>query len=118
MACGGGRKVKVKNGEVFLKLVFCLCFSVLFFRVLIPLSIAESDFVGRVNSPGKANLALRAGTARQGGLVGNNDRFRHPERFFRDNRIRTAFSGYSFGLLQKSTSPAVRIPQCQTKGSK
>ena len=109
MACGGGRKVKVKNGEVFLKLVFCLCFSVLFFRVLIPLSIAESDFVGRVNSPGKA---------RQGGLVGNNDRFRHPERFFRDNRIRTAFSGYSFGLLQKSTSPAVRIPQCQTKGSK
>jgi hypothetical protein len=25
----------------------------------------------------------------------------------------TAFSGYSFGLLQKSDSLAVRIPQCQ-----
>jgi hypothetical protein len=28
-----------------------------------------------------------------------------------------AFSGYSFGLLQKSNSPAVRIPQCLTKST-
>ena len=37
----------------------------------IPLSFAEGSGVGRVNSPGKANLALRARIARQGGLVGN-----------------------------------------------
>ena len=28
-----------------------------------------------------------------------------------------AFSGYSFGLLQKSNSPAVRIPQTLTKST-
>ncbi len=28
-----------------------------------------------------------------------------------------AFSGYSFGLLQKSTSPAVREPQCLIKST-
>ena len=37
----------------------------------VPLSFAERSGVGRVNSPGKANLALRAGIARQGGLVGD-----------------------------------------------
>ena len=37
----------------------------------VPLSFAERSGVGRVNSPGKVNLALRARIARQGGLVGN-----------------------------------------------
>ena len=38
-----------------------------------------------------------------------------PVYFYRGAAIVAAFSGYSFGLLQKSTSPAVREPQCQTK---
>jgi len=35
--------------------------------------------------------------------------------FYRGAADVAAFSGYSFGLLQKSTSPAVREPQCLTK---
>jgi hypothetical protein len=39
--------------------------------LLTPFSFAETSGTGRVNSPWTANLALRAGTARQGGLVGS-----------------------------------------------
>ena len=35
--------------------------------------------------------------------------------FYRGAADVAAFSGYSFELLQKSTSPAVREPQCLTK---
>ncbi len=38
---------------------------------LILFLFAESSAVGRVNTPGKANLALRARIARQGSFVGN-----------------------------------------------
>jgi hypothetical protein len=48
------------------------------------------------------------------GLVGSSGKFRHPDSFSRGKQGGTAFSGYSFGLLQKSNSPAVRIPQSQT----
>ena len=40
--------------------------------LLTPFSFAETSGAGRVNSPWTANLALRAGTARQGGLVGSD----------------------------------------------
>jgi hypothetical protein len=39
---------------------------------LTPFSFAETSGAGRVNSPGMVNLALRAGIARQGGLVGSD----------------------------------------------
>jgi hypothetical protein len=46
-----------------------------------PFLFAEFIAVGRANSPWTANLALCARMAHQGGLVGNSDEFRHPERF-------------------------------------
>jgi len=52
----------------------CFCFFV-------PFLFAEFFAVGRVNSPGKANLVLCARTAHPDGLVGNSDEFRHLERF-------------------------------------
>jgi hypothetical protein len=84
--------------------LFVLLFFVFSF-ILIPLSIAEFSAIGRAISPGMAKLGLCARTAHQDGLVGNSGEFRYPERFSRGNRIRTAFSGDSFGLLQKSHSP-------------
>jgi len=42
---------------------------------------AESITVGRANSSWTVNSALCARMAHQGGLVGNSDGFRHPERF-------------------------------------
>jgi hypothetical protein len=56
-------------------------FGFVFFSFLLPLSIAEFTGIGRANSPWMANLALCARMAHQGGLVGNSDEFRHPERF-------------------------------------
>jgi len=67
-----------------------------FFLFIPPLSIAEFTGIGRAISPGKAKLVLCAWTAHQDGLVGNADEFRHPERFSRGNRLRTAFFGYFF----------------------
>jgi len=59
-----------------------------------------------------ANLALCARMAHQGGLVGNIREFRNPQ----GKRIWAAFSGNSFGLQQKSYSPAGRDPQlCQRR---
>ncbi len=81
----------------------------------IPLSLAEFFSVGRTNSPRMANLVLCARTAHQDGFVGNAGKFRHPECFFSGQVEWAAFSGYSFGLLQKSGSPAGRDPQCLTK---
>ena len=42
----------------------------------------------------------------------------HPCVFYRGVVVVAAFFGYLFGLLQKSTSPAVREPQCLTKKKK
>jgi len=80
---------------MFVLINFCF-FLVFAYRFLTPLSFAESAAVGRANSPRTANLALRAGIARQGGLVGNDCRFRYPERFIRGKRIGTAFFGHFF----------------------
>ena len=88
----------ILNYDFSFRLLVFVFFFVCASLFLTPISFAESAAVGRVNSPRTANLALRAGIARQGGLVGNGCRFRHPERFFLGKRIGTAFSGYSFGL--------------------
>ena len=90
----------------------CVCWS------FAPLSFAKCPGVGRVNSPGKANLALRARTARQGGLVGNAWAFRHPERFSRGKRSGMAFFWLLFFCYRKkSDSPAGRDPQSPIKSN-
>jgi len=100
---------KSKNGVILSryinKVAIVSAVSFCFSLFLTPLSIAEFSGIGRAISPGRAKLVLCARTAHQDGLVGNSGEFRHPERFSRGNRIRTAFSGDSFGLLQKSHSP-------------
>jgi hypothetical protein len=73
---------------------------------------AEFLAVGRANSPGKANLALCARTAHQGGLVGNSQKFRHPQ----GKRIGAAFL-VTFLAAEKSNSPAGRDPQYQNKSN-
>jgi hypothetical protein len=85
------------------KLLFVL-FGLVFFLFYPPLSFAEFCGIGRVNSPGMANLALCARTAHQGGLVGNTRELRHPECFFRGKRIRRHSFGYfSFAVERKVT---------------
>jgi hypothetical protein len=56
-----------------------------------PFLFAEFLTVGRVNSPGKANLGLCARMAHQAGLVGNSEEFRHPEHFSRGKQSGMAF---------------------------
>ena len=80
-----------------------MCTSTMAFFVFVvllaPLSFAECTGVGRVNSLGMANLALRARIARQGGLVGNTCAFRHPEAFLGANET----GWHSFGYFSFAT---------------
>ena len=55
-------EIKMRTSTMSLVYVYGFC---------VPLSFADRSGVGRVNSPGKVNLALRARIARQGELVGN-----------------------------------------------
>jgi len=85
-----------KQGDPLFFCAYRFYFCFVFSCFLTPLSIAEFTGIGRAISPGKAKLALCARMAHQGGLVGNSGKFRHPKRFSRGNRIRTAFFGYFF----------------------
>ena len=71
------------------------------YRFVIPLLFAECLGVGRANSPGKANLVLCAWMAHKGGLVGNAQVFRYPERSSRGKRDGMAFFWSLFLLLLK-----------------
>ena len=86
--------VNFEDGSLIMVFVYACWFW-------IPLSFAECSGVGRVNSPGKANLALRARIARQGGLVGNSWVFGHPERFFSGQMNRDGILLVTFLLLLK-----------------
>jgi len=88
-----------------------------------PLSIAEFTGIGRVNSPGKANLALCARTAHQGGLVGNTGEFRHPECFISGQSNKDGLFWVLFWAVAKEPmkivmAPAVREPQGLIKKNK